>query len=131
MRYQGGALLALAIALAGCAQAVEKKENLMQAAGFRMLPADTPDRKRALKSLPAHRFSMQIRNNEAVWVYPDPTICGCLYVGDQLAYDQYRRIQAEQRLESEAETAAWLNQNNAIPYPMSFEPWYQPGSSTY
>ncbi|MGE0418809.1 MAG: hypothetical protein AB7O80_18550 [Acetobacteraceae bacterium] len=130
MRLKGAAVLAAAIALSGCAQQVANREDMMIQAGFTKLPANTPQRKQALKALPAHKFSMQVRNNQAVWVYPDPTICGCLYVGGQIAYDQYRRIQSEQRMENEAQTAQWLNQNNAIPYPMSFEPWNQGGQST-
>jgi hypothetical protein len=29
-------------------------------------------------------------------VYSDPTICGCLYVGNQAAYDAYLRKQSQQ-----------------------------------
>ena len=24
-----------------------------------------------------------------MWVYSDPTVCGCLYIGDQAAYDAH------------------------------------------
>ena len=119
------ALLGLALLATGCTQAVADKEDLMANAGFTRIPADTPERQRALQTMPAHKFSMQVRNSKAIWIYPDPTVCRCLYVGDQIAYDQYRRLLSMQRRENESSTAAWLNQNNADPYPMSWEPWSQ------
>ena len=31
-------------------------------------------------------------------MYPDPTICGCLYIGNQAAYDAYLRKQTQQSM---------------------------------
>ncbi len=119
------AFLGIAILSTGCTQAVVNKEDMMVNAGFQQVAANTPERKKALQTMPAHKFSMQIRDNKAVWIYPDPTICNCLYVGDQVAYDQYRRMMSERRSENEAQTAAWLNANNAMSYPVSWEAWGQ------
>jgi hypothetical protein len=52
-------------ALSGCAQQVQQKEDMLAAAGFKPVPANTPQR------------------------HADPTICNCLYVGNQAACDSY------------------------------------------
>jgi hypothetical protein len=47
-----------------------------------------------LKSLPPHQFVTRTINGGTRYLYADPTICGCIYVGDQKAYDQYRQKMA-------------------------------------
>ena len=83
------AALGLCVAAAACQspqQKIAAKEDMMTAAGFKFVPANTPQRQQAFKQLPAHRFSRQIRDGRVFYVYPDPTVCVCLYVGDQNAY---------------------------------------------
>jgi hypothetical protein len=61
-------------------------------AGCRRIQAGagkTPQRRASLAALPPHKFTHQVRNNVPVVVYADPTICNCLYVGNQAAYDSY------------------------------------------
>jgi len=120
----------IALAVSACAPSVVSTENALEQAGFRMTPADTPRRMAALTSLQPHKFSMQIRNAKAVWVYADPTICHCLYLGDQLAYDTYlARLREKQNLEY-AELVRRANANNAMPYPFQWEDW-GPGTPHY
>jgi hypothetical protein len=87
------AALGLAVALAACQSPQQKigaKEDMLAGAGFKFVPANTPQRQMAFRQLPAHKFSRQIRNGQVFYVYPDPTVCVCLYVGDQTAYARYR-----------------------------------------
>jgi hypothetical protein len=81
--------VALLAALSGCAQQVQQKEDMLAAAGFKPVPANTPQRQASLAALPPHKFTRQVRNNVPVVVYADPMICNCLYVGNQAAYDSY------------------------------------------
>jgi hypothetical protein len=67
--------VALLAALSGCAQQVQQKEDMLAAAGFKPVPANTPQRQASLAALPPHKFTRQVRNNVPVVVYADPTIC--------------------------------------------------------
>ena len=81
----------LFVAVSACANQVQDKEDMLAAAGFTLVPANTPQRQAALKTLPPHKFVHQVRNNGVIFTYADPTICDCLYVGNQAAYDRYRQ----------------------------------------
>ena len=87
------AALGLCVAAAACEspqQKIANKEDMLTVAGFKFVPANTPQRQVAFKQLPPHKFARQIRDGRVFYVYPDPTVCGCLYVGDQNAYGTYR-----------------------------------------
>jgi hypothetical protein len=77
--------------LSACASEVQNREDMLAAAGFTLVPANTPQRQAALKALPPRKFVHQVRNNVVIFTYADPTICACLYVGNQAAYDWYRQ----------------------------------------
>ena len=82
---------ALCAAVAACQspqQVIGNKEDMMAAAGFKFVPANTPARQASFKNLPPHKFSREIKNGQVFYVYPDPTVCVCLYVGNQAAYGQ-------------------------------------------
>jgi hypothetical protein len=94
---------ALATLLAACSTpdstaTIAQRENLMSAAGFTLRPADTPARVAALKQLPAHRFVQQQREGRTIWLYADPTLCNCLYLGGPDAYRFYRQLAAQRSL---------------------------------
>ena len=73
-------------AVASCAASVREKEDMLAAAGFRLRPADTPQRVAALTALPPHRFVRRTVDGRVTYLYADPTVCRCLYVGGQEAY---------------------------------------------
>src|SRR3982074_729266 len=86
--------LGLCFAVPACQspqQKIANKEDMMTAAGFKFVPANTPQRQANFKLLPAHKFARQIKDGRVFYVYPDPTVCVCLYVGDQNAYATYRK----------------------------------------
>jgi hypothetical protein len=117
-------MLALPFALVGCANQVQTKEDMLAAAGFTLVPANTPERQASLSSLPPHKFSHQVSNNNRVFfIYPDPTICDCLYIGDQAAYDRYRADVFQKQIANE-------QQMTAQTYQMDWGPW-GPGWWTY
>src|ERR1700751_3641695 len=84
------AIIAACIAVSACAAQVQNKEDMLAAAGFTMVPANKPQRQASLSSLLPHKFFRQVRNNVVVYTYAVPTICDCLYVGNQAIYDRYR-----------------------------------------
>jgi hypothetical protein len=81
-------------------------EDNLAAAGFVMKPANTPQRQAMLASLPAHRFLIRQNGDAIHYVYADPLVCDCLYVGTQQAYNQYRANQLQQNLLDEQQLIA-------------------------
>ena len=101
-------LAALAI-LSACQtqqQRVVDREDRLAAAGFLIRPANTPERKAMLAKLPPHRFVRRIKGDDVRYVYADPLVCGCLYVGSQQAYGQYKHDQQQQHLADEQQMSA-------------------------
>jgi len=112
----GLVLFAVCATVTACAAQVQQKEDLLAAAGFTQVPANTPQRQAKLASLPPHKFSRQVRNNTVIFIYADPTICDCLYVGNQAAYDRYRQEVFAKNLANE-------QQATAESYQMDWEGW--------
>lgn len=102
-------LLAGVIVLGGCTtvqERVSQRENDLAAAGFEVRPANTPERQAMLNKLPPHRFVQRVHGSTISYVYADPLVCDCLYVGSQPAYDRYRLYMQQKRLVDEQEMAA-------------------------
>lgn len=115
MQYQVPRLAALAACLlsAACAtpqQRAENRENLLTAAGFTARPANTPERVASLRALPANKVMQRTRGGAVRYVYADPLVCGCLYVGDQAAYGRYQQEVFQRRLANEQAVTAQMNQ---------------------
>ena len=123
---------AFLLALAACVgQQTAATENLLAASGFTARPADTPARAALLTSLPPHRLVLRTHNGRNIWFYADPTICGCVYAGDDAAYTAYRRNQFvarladQRRLAAEDEERASYDQNVLMTdeWMSGFGPW--------
>jgi len=111
------ALMVLAVCAAGSAcNQVQNKEDMLAAAGFNLVPASTPQRQASLAAMPPHKFVHTVHNNTVRFVYADPTICDCLYVGSQAAYDRYRANVFEKQIANEQEMTAQMNE-------MDWGPW--------
>lgn len=109
-------VFAVCFAVSACAAQVQQKEDLLAAAGFTLVPANTPQRQTALSTLPPHKFVHQTRNNVVIYTYADPTICDCLYVGNQAAYDRYRQDVFAKNIANEQQMTAQMNS-------MDWDPW--------
>lgn len=104
--------LALAAAfLVGCAaiQRAERNqtEQLLAASGFKVLPADTPQRQTAVTQLKPYTLSRQIRSNNVYYIYPDDQ-GNFLYVGDQDAYSKYQNLVVQQQISDQNLMAAQM-----------------------
>ena len=112
MRLLPLGVMAAGLVLVGCAteqQIVQGKEDMLAAAGFTLRPAETPERQAELARLPPHRFVYQNRNGKIVYLYSDPTVCHCLYIGSEAAYQQYRRLALQKQIADEQVMAAQMN----------------------
>jgi len=123
-------LLATAGSLGACAtqqEQVAQREDDLAAAGFTIRPANTPQRQAMLNSLPPHHFLRRVHGDDVSYIYADPLVCDCLYVGSQQAYGQYQRHKQEQRLADEQETTAQLYSDptwNWGAWGPGFGPWF-------
>ena len=127
MRRLGSIVVALGlfIVVVACAkpdpsQQVMNKEDTLAASGFKFVPANTPERQAAFAKLPPHKFIRQVQGDKVIYVYADPTICVCLYVGGQRAYGAYRARVFDKRIADEQATTA-----DAVSYMGSWNwaPW--------
>jgi hypothetical protein len=107
-------LVFAALGLSGCAAQIAQKEDMLAAAGFSYRPATTPQAAAALKALPPHKFIHQMRNGQPIWIYADPSICGCLYAGNEVAYQRYRQMVFQKQIVDQQTQAAIINQNAAM-----------------
>jgi hypothetical protein len=110
------AFLAVCVVVSACAAQVQNKEDMLAAAGFTLVPANTPQRQASITSLPPHKFSHQVRNNVVIYTYADPTICDCLYVGNQASYDRYRQEVFAKNIANEQQMTAQINEMNWGPW---------------
>ena len=99
----------LASACATPQERVADREDRLAAAGFHARPADTPQRGALLQRLPPQRFVLLPVRGRYLYVYADPLVCGCLYVGSEASYDLYRQQVFQHRLADEPQLAAPLD----------------------
>lgn len=110
--YRSSVLTGAAVVAAACANtgaAVSDKEDMLAGAGFVPKKLDTPARMATLKALPPHQFVQRTNNGRTTYLYGDPTLCGCIYVGDQNAYDRYRQQMAARQTATDAQIRAVLS----------------------
>ena len=111
-RYAAVTSLLLCIgALGSCQtqqQIVAEREDNLAAAGFVVRPANTPERQQMLSRLPPHKFIQRASGDTVHYIYSDPLVCGCLYVGTQQAFNQYKLHQQQQRLADEQQMTATM-----------------------
>ena len=87
--------------LAGCAETPQERaariEPMLSAAGFQMLPADTPQRIAETQRLTPLKVRYYLDNGKPRYWFNDPVNCHCVYVGGQKNYQQYEQIRLEIR----------------------------------
>jgi hypothetical protein len=120
------ALIVAAAAIAGCASMRERKvrdvEDMLAASGFVMRPADTADKAANLQSLPPHKLVMQRRDGQPYYVYADPAVCKCVWVGDQKAYAQFQQLRIKKQIADEQLAAAEAYSDAALNWGV-WGPW--------
>jgi hypothetical protein len=93
-------------------------EQLLAAAGFEMKLADTPEKLANLNTLtPRRTLIPQERDNRLYYVYADPDLCKCLYVGTAMQY-----AQALQKSYASDQSLAVGDQLNALVWEL-WAPW--------
>ena len=119
-----------AISIVACqteSQMVAQREDNLAAAGFIVKPANTPERQQMLHRLPPHTFVQRVNGDVVHYVFADPLVCGCLYVGTQQAYNAYKLHQQQQNLADEQAMTAQSYSDSA----WSWNAWGQWGPVPY
>jgi hypothetical protein len=107
----GMAVIAASAALAGCmTMGAPEKEGQLAAAGFVRQPADTPLKMTKLQALPQNTIVAAQRKSHNVYIYADAAGCGCAFIGNDAAYQQYQQIHTANNIAQMQETTAILNQ---------------------
>jgi hypothetical protein len=133
MRHSGWAVIVAGLWLAtGCTTDAQPSVNTsaaptanrgdaLVAAGFRMVPANTPERQTALRQLPPQQFVRKLRGDKVVFVYADPANCNCLYAGNVTAYSTYQsRTREDKALADEQAMDNWNWSTWAFGFPSTW-----------
>ncbi len=120
-------VLVTAFAVGGCA-ATRRHEardtgDLLVAAGFSSKPADTPQQEQQLRELLPLKMVSQSKDGHLVYRYADPYSCDCLYVGDEQAYAEYKRLALKKQVAEERLEAAEAEESAAIDWGL-WGPWW-------
>lgn len=116
--FGAGCLLVL---LAGCQSQILQQDNALEAAGFTLKIADTAERQAMMNRLPANTFVQRVSGNSVHYVYADPTVCGCIYIGSQQDFAQY--VSNQQLDFQQAQRIAFLNYYDADWNWAAWGPW--------
>lgn len=104
-----GAIVLLAL-VTGCATTSTSTTDLLSAAGFKLVPADTPKKEELLKSLPTGQLSLITYKGKSFYVQPDVPN-NRAYVGTPAEYQTYQQLRLAKQLSNDNLMAAQMNQN--------------------
>jgi hypothetical protein len=98
---------------------------MLDTAGFQSLLASNPEQKNRLKALPAMKLGYYLDQHGAAnyWL-ADPDYCGCLFHGDEAAYQRYQLLQKDNQT-AENDRRALLAQRYQQQPPLGL--WAPPG----
>jgi hypothetical protein len=105
------ALLALAV---GCGSTqTQNKENLLIAAGFKVIVPRTAAQRQKLQALPADKVTLVQKDGKTYYVFPDAAN-NQAYVGDPAQYQAYKQLRLANKLANENLEAAEMNQEASM-----------------
>jgi hypothetical protein len=100
--------IALLMLVTGCATTETAKTDMLSAAGFKLVTADTPQKLELLKSLPAGQLSKVTFKGKTFYVQPASTP-NQAYVGTPTEYQAYQQARLEQKMTNDNLMAAQMN----------------------
>jgi hypothetical protein len=98
------ALLALTV---GCAS-TQSTENMLVAAGFKVITPKTAAQQQRLKALPPDKVTAVQRSGKTYYVFPDAAN-NQAYVGGPKQYQAYRQLRLQKQMADEKLEAAEMN----------------------
>jgi hypothetical protein len=98
-------------------------EPMLDTAGFQSLFASNPEQKNRLKALPSMKLGYYLdQHGTANYWLADPDYCGCLFHGDETAYQRYQLLQKDNQTAENDRRAL-----QAQRYQQALGPWGPPG----
>jgi hypothetical protein len=117
----------IVLTLGGCAamqrQEAKSTEDLLVAAGFRPKVADTPAKVEHLKTMTPLKITTRVKDGQTIYSYADPVNCKCVYVGGPKEYQEYKRLEVEQRIAEDNRMAAEAATDAAMDWGL-WGPWW-------
>jgi len=127
------AAMAVMLVLAGCAalqpdpnQDAKDQQMMLSAAGFKMMPANSPEKLAEVKALPQLKLDYYA-NSEGKTHYwmADANYCGCVYIGNDQNFQQYENLKFQKRLTDQQQQIARYQAETARNMdPMLRRPWW-------
>jgi len=107
--------LFICLIISGCASikkeirdsGTHSMESQLRASGFKIMIADTKDRQELMNSLPPQTITRIARPDNVYYIYPDPNVCSCLYVGRDAEYQSLQQLSASA---SQSRQASYMHQ---------------------
>jgi hypothetical protein len=120
--FTGSSLIgafALLVLAAGCASTqTQNKENLLIAAGFKVIVPSTAAQQQKLQALPAGKVTLVQKSGTIYYVFPDAAN-NQAYVGGPEQYQAYKQLRLENKLANDNLEAAEMNQDAS----MNWDTW--------
>ena len=102
------ATIALLILATACATTETSHIDMLTAAGFKLVPADTPEKQELLKSLAPDHLSFIKWKGKTFYVQPD-VANNRAYVGTPLQFHAYEKLRTERQMRNDDLMAAQMN----------------------
>jgi hypothetical protein len=91
-------------------QKAEQIEPELSAAGFQMLPAETPEKQKQLETLLPLQVEYYVgRTGRLRYWMADPYYCKCMYVGSEQAYQKYMQMKVNEAFTEKESRIAQTN----------------------
>ena len=103
-------LLALAVSCSTTQTQTQNKENLLIAAGFKVIIPKTAAQQQKLQTLPVGKVSLVQKNGQIYYVFPD-VANNQAYVGGPNQYQTYKQLRLANQLSNENLQAAEMRQD--------------------
>jgi len=107
-RLVAGLIVGTALAVVAGCSTTKSTEDMLSAAGFKIVPANTPARQAQLKALPSGQISRVQRNGKNYFIFPDPGQ-NVLYVGQDSQYQYYQNLRVQAQMAADDAAAASMN----------------------
>ena len=107
------ALLTFAVSCASTQTAVENKESMLVAAGFKVITPKNATQQQKLQNLPPGKLAMIQKSGKTLYVYPDAAH-NQAYVGGPQEYQAYQQARLANHLAQENLESAEMYQDAAM-----------------
>jgi hypothetical protein len=108
-----GAIALLALAVGCTSTQTQNKENLLIAAGFKVIMPKTAAQQQKLQALPADKVTLVQKDGKTYYVFPDAAN-NQAYVGGPTQYQAYKQLRLANKLANENLEAAEMNQDASM-----------------